>query len=403
MRLSSAPVKALSLVTLVAVFSGCSNPSQGQINPQTPSGGIAPLQLLKMQADGKLPSWVPRPILEQMIDARQAPRPEFNIRPNGGHVALWASNASYDYLLGFDRRHRTVAAINTAANGCYMPFTVKVDRARNVWTACELRQGIGGAVQEYSSAGVLENNYVGMPPCEQYDGCVYVFAYIYDEGNTATTVFGAVSLAGIEICNPTCSWLYYTGFLYWPAGNPSGNEKFVPLPYGKPGVQSVGFMDIDRYGNIWFDFIGCKTRSRCGPALGELVKPTSAKPKFRTILAPGSFDECPEGIYISKKHRRETLNVTDSCTRELYQYHMPVTSRSKPFNVLGPTPTIEGRGMPMSGGFSRFGTDVVQADSYGWLDVGNVSRNAWRTSAHVHVNAALLPSLLGASYTPSDK
>lgn len=375
--------------------------SHPDIGPEILKGGLNPLKLLKLQAEGKLPSWVSRRVLQRMIKAREGPRPHLNVLHDTGRVVVWTSNSSYDYLVGISKRQKTRALTDTAPNGCYMPFTVKVDRERNVWTACELNNSVGGAVQEYSRYGFLKNSYNASPPCSPSAGCQSSFAYIYDGGATAKNVFGAVSFAGTYTCNlGGCNWQYYVGFVYWTRGKPYGYNKFVALPYGDPGVESVGFMDFDKSGNIWFDYYGCQSLESCGYALGEITNPASPSFGFNTIFAPGAFDSCPAGIYMSKAGGAETLNVTDTCSREIYQYHMPVKSSSTPFNVLGPTPSdLGGHGEPVSGGFNKTDTSVVQGDAYGWLDIGSVSSNSWKTAANIDT----IPSLSGAAYTPSDR
>lgn len=43
------------------------------IGPEILKGGLNPLKLLKLQAEGKLPSWVSRRVLQRMIKARERP------------------------------------------------------------------------------------------------------------------------------------------------------------------------------------------------------------------------------------------------------------------------------------------------------------------------------------------
>lgn len=422
MRLLPGTTRGGSLL-LSALLAGCSNAAQAplslplgrsvttssfgnrlDIDPYILKGGLTPLKLLELQAEGKLPSWVSHSVLQRMIEARESPRPHFDVRQDTSWVALWTSNGSHNYLIGLSKQYKTVAVIDTASNGCNLPFTVKVDHSRNVWTACELNasslnQSVGGAMQEYSRTGLLKNSYNATPPCNPSAGCRSAFAYIYDGGSTVKNVFGALSLAGVYTCNSGgCQWQYFTGFIYWSEGDPSGKIKNIPLPY--PRAQSVGFMDFDESGNIWFDYYGCESRGLCGYALGEITNPTGPSVGFKTIFGPGSFDSCPAGIYISKQDRAETLNVTDRCNREIFQYRMPVTASSTPFNALGPTPTDHGGyGQPISGGFNRTQRSIALADGNGWLDIGNVSSNTWKTAANVDT----IPSLSGAAYTPSDR
>lgn len=67
--------------------------------------------------------------------------------------------------------------------------------------------------------------------------------------------------------------------------------------------------------------------------------------------------------------------------------------------MSGPTPTNNGGyGQPISGGFNRSQKSIAQADGDGWLDIGNVSTNTWKTAANVNT----IPSLSAAAYTHSD-
>jgi hypothetical protein len=92
------------------------------------------------------------------------------------------------------------------------------------------------------------------------------------------------------------------------------------------------------------------------------------------------------------------LNVTDGGTRLTYQYHLPVTRNSTPFNTLGPTTMDkQGYGFPISGGFNKTESALALSDKYGWIDVGEVSANTWKRQPN-----GLCPCG-GAAFTPSDK
>ncbi|MGB6520834.1 MAG: hypothetical protein WBE83_03575, partial [Candidatus Cybelea sp.] len=78
-------------------------------------------------------------------------------------IGLWASDTNFNYLLGQDSTGRkTVTAIDLSQNSCYDPLALKVDRARDVWVACELTSlsGTNGAVQEYNGAGAFHKQYL---------------------------------------------------------------------------------------------------------------------------------------------------------------------------------------------------------------------------------------------------
>ena len=133
--------------------------------------------------------------------------------------------------------------------------------------------------------------------------------------------------------------------------------------------------------------------STCGYGLGEIQNPTSASWTFVSALPPGSL-RFPGGVYVS--NAGATLNVTDQLARTISQYALPALTLT---DTLGPTlQNAFGCGDPVSGGFNK--TDAMQADgdACGWVDVGKISSNKWKSVPGVEFSG-----LEGAAFTPSDK
>ena len=365
--------------------------------PDFGGGRLTPLMLLTLQAEGKLPGPAPRPVLQnQLREITSHRRPHFRFHGDTASVGIWASNPTYGFLIGQNKRGiKTIATIDAQANGCYYPQAVKIDRARNIWTGCEFNaQYNGGAVQEYSRAGNLVNTY-SWTLCPPSSGDCNTDAYGYDGAANASEVFAAVAQYQLQICTPSCVTSYGSGFEHWPANSPFVTPTFISLPYGSP-VLSVYYMDLDSLGNIWFDYYG-QSGSDYGFGLAEITSPTSSSWQFVSRLPIGSI-ACPGGVYVSNGGNK--LNVTDACARTISQYALPWAPSEEPTAVLGPTLlNIAGYGEPIAGGFNRGDTSIVQGDGYGWLDIGTVSSNAWKSVSSFNFAG----EVEGAAYTPSDK
>jgi hypothetical protein len=153
----------------------------------------------------------------------------------------------------------------------------------------------------------------------------------------------------------------------------------------------VYYMATDSSGNIYFDYCAFNNYEECSYGLGEITNPTTS-PTFVPLLAPG-FIDFAGGVEINGN----TLSVTDQETRNTYQYHLPITASSTPFRTLGPTVGgLAGGGDPVSGGFNSNGSQLVQGDADGFLDLTKVNNNHQSNAVTVDD----LPSTEGAAYTP---
>jgi hypothetical protein len=361
---------------------------------------LTPMKLLTLQAEGKLPGPVSRRALQwQLKQIQGKSRPQYHYHYHNPGVALWASDSSYDYLLGMNESlNETVADIDTASNGCYDPLTVKVDRQRNVWTACEEIGPSGstnfGGEQEYSRYGTLEQSYGYNASGLCGSDYAFCWAISFDGGwDNQSHIFAELSDGLYE-----SGGSFYNlgpGFYWWSANDPSGSATFIPASSYCSPICYVYYMDTDGSGNIWFDFYGINGEES-GYGLAEVTKPTTS-PSVNVILPPGTYLYAG-GVYVSG--HGTVLNVTDQDTRETYQYHLPVTPSSTPFNTLGPTATnLESLGEPVSGGFNITESALTFGDVYGWLDAGIIRANKWTVAP----NANCYAGCDGAAYTPSDK
>ena len=361
-------------------------------------GGMTPAKLWELQLEGRLPAPIPLKALRDRLKRQGHARPHLAFHA-GAKVAIWASDTNFNYVLGQSMpNNATVTAIDTSANGCYSPIALKVDHAQNLWVGCELQSSssTNGVVQEYASTGKLRKKYVPACPspvskCQSFSG------FGYDSGIDPTgNVFASLNLYGIETCNPSCVSNLGAGFEWWPAGKSSATPKLISVGTNCAPVCGVGYMDVDRSGNLWFTFSGYDSGNDYGFGLGEITSPTT-NPAF-TIVEPIGTYGFFGGVYIS--HGGKTLNVIDQNVRTISQYRLPLSPNGAPFKVLGPTPTnVFGIGDPVSGTFNQADSKMAIGDSGGWFDLGNVASNKWSLTA----NPNFYSGLGGAAYTPSDK
>jgi hypothetical protein len=270
-----------------------------------------------------------------------------------------------------------------------MPVTVKVDSARNIWTACEVYGSTSdSAVQEYTSGQALAATYYTTGCPANYSTCSSFTTGSFDESASAADVFSAVNFT-LNDAASGCTPCTGGGFLYWPAASPSTTPTLILLPYDNP-VEIVYYVDLDSAGNIWFDYYGgCS--NVCGYGLGEITNPTTI-PSFVSQLAPGSI-AYPGGVYISANGK---ISYTDQMARTITRCTLPGLTGCTP---LGPTVLHLGHGSPVSGGYNHAETLNIQGDSFGWLDRGQVNPNIWH---YVH-NNDMTAGAYGADYTPSDR
>lgn len=310
-------------------------------------------------------------------------------------VAIWASNAFFNYLVGMDETGSiAVDSIDVGANGCLGPNSVKIDSSRNIWVACFTNQSgetSGSLEQEYSSGGSLLRSFKWTTPCPQT--ATICGAFSNDGGpDRSGHVFSEMNGSYLQNNKP---YMMEDGFFWWPADRPNAAPKFIGLGTSCSPICQPLNMDTDKSGNIWFTFQG--SGHPCCSGLGEVTNPTT-KPRVLVVLAPGTY-KFGRGVFTSDGGA--TLNVVDSGVRKIYQYRLPLTPASKPFNTLGPTATglSAALGQPNTGGFNRAETKIAIGDYGGWVNLGTVASNRWTAK----LSMQLLPQPVSAAYTPSDR
>jgi hypothetical protein len=352
---------------LAALLAGC-------------SGALAPS--IEGEASRPAPS---------QVSARSYP-----LRDRAAQAALWATGG-YNLLFGMNKTlTKVVATIDTMANGCYSPGTVKIDHDQNIWISCQLLHPIGSepflGEQEYGRGGAWEKSFVynGAAQCGYEEvGCI---VSDLDGGwDNSGHVFAELSY-GVNT-NPPYNYIN-PGFYWWNAKDPARSPKFIQASLVSAPFGELDYMDTDSLGNIWFDFESMSVAGCAPSGLGEVTNPTTS-PSVKVIFPAGTY-QCAGGVYVS--HHGTVLNVTDQGTRLIYQYHLPVTPSSVAFKILGPTRADpRGEGAPVSGGFNKTESAMALSDRYGWIDVGKLPENSWNRH-----RSALCPCP-GAAFTPSDK
>lgn len=419
------PSLAAACAVSIAMLAGCSTQTQGTgglpiaapggagassghpMNQYMPHHKLSQIELLKLQAEGTIPGPAPVSVMKQIYKRiKTHGQTHLKVHGNAANVAVWVADTNDNYLVGQKKNlTKTVATILTPYNDCFDPVQIKVDHSRNIWAGCEGSPSNTGAVAEWNSDGSPVANYTTSCPTN-WHGCQGGQYYNYGSWSSAADashVFAGVEFQYGEYC-ATTSFCYFTGAAgveWWPAGQPSATPTLIQLPnpaiYPYVGVDDFYYMDEDNSGNLWFTYYGCtQIPLLCGTALGEISNPTSPSWTFTVIETPLTY-QCAGGVYVS--NAGTVLNVTDPCTRVTYQYGLPVLPGAYPMNVLGPTPqNAFGLGAPVSGGFSQNDSKMILADSYGWLDRGEVSTNKWKAKASPSVQDPL-----SAAFTPSDK
>ncbi len=400
--------RALGISTMFTMLSGCAGATQGGVTGLTPGSARAASvlrsadanQLLTLQAEGKIAGPVPREVVQMQLQYAHRRRARLALRADAARIGMWGSNNIDSYIYAMNKKGtKVLGTIDTAANGCYSPVTIKIDHKQNIWVGCEeldvTYPAEFGGEQEYSSSGSVQRSYAF--DASKFCGSAYSYcvADSFDGGwDGAGHVFAELS-SGDTVINRTVYYLN-PGFYWWNSNEPSGPGTFIRASgYCRP-VCAVDFMDTDRSGNIWFDFSTSSQGSKGYGGLGEVTNPTTS-PKIKIALPAGTYGSAG-GVYVSG--HGSVLNVTDQESRETYQYRLPVTRMSAPFNVLGPTLekySIEGR--PVSGGFNKTESAFALADLT-WIDIGKLPANRWSMSPMA--DCADNPCL-GVGYTPSDK
>ena len=359
------------------------------------------MALLKLQADGKILSPVTQAAAKREYNSlTSAPRRTLHEIHSGIAPTIWASSTGYSYLIGVNKTNKTVAAIDTAANGCYNPTTVKVDHQRNVWLSCQVNSTFEvGAAQEYSGSGTLLNTYnAGCPSNIPVSLCAQFFSGTVDQAENANHVFVGltfyVSCYGYYICNQASGG----GVEFWNANQPSAQPTVNPFNLSGITLYGSAYFDVDASDNIYYTYSGCENvyPYTCGDGLAEYADATNASGAQTVLLPPGSIGTYG-GVTIS--NHGKVLNVIDQSARTITQYALPWTGT--PLRTLGPTlANTFGYGDPVSGGFNRSDSKMIVGDAYGWFNGIAVKSN----TAKIHPTADCSGGgCYGASYTPSDK
>jgi hypothetical protein len=398
-------------VVISALLAGCSNaPQSSQTLPLAggtqaisgpvgavhffPKGKLTPLQLLKLQAEGKLPGPVPRAALQKQLKiVESGKRPLFK-KDKGGGVAMWVSDTDNGYLVGQNSKGKaTEGAIDVEDNGCYYPITLQVDSSENIWTSCEYNFNVGdvGSTQEYGKTGTLENTFnQGCP--SPVSECEYWYSYSFSSGANANYVESSVTFSEEDIDG---YYYYGSGFEWWPASDPTATPTYINLGEDCDPVCDMYYGDVDSSGNIWFTYYGNSGGSEYGYGLGEITN-AFTDPEFVSIEPTGTYGFAG-GVYVGNDGK--TLNVIDQDSRTNYEYSMPVSAGQSPSKTLGPTvENFFDEGDPVSGAFSPTDSKWAAGDAEGWLDLCASASNKCKA-----VQSLSIEGPEGAAYTPSDR
>lgn len=400
---------ATSCAVALALLAGCSPSQNGAtipvsgISAQTtqtvgaaPDGNAVALQRLELQAAGTLPGPAAPQAMAYTL-RYYASHPHQQMRVAGkGTVSIWATNLYTNYLIGLTATNKLAMAIDTGTNGGFSPNGVKVDHNQNVWVANEYDSTFkGGVLQEYDKTGTFKTSYKFYPNSCGSGSVTTCLDFGFDSAENSKYVFAAETEFYYVDGNGASD--YGSGIFRFANGNPSGMPKYYPisdfnsqLNCTPSACDEISYIDVDRAGNIWFDF---SMNGQPPGGLGELAANGTV-----TIVKTGAYGFVG-GVYVSNQGK--VLNVTDQTSRKTYRYHLPVTAASKAFRVIGPTPTnLEGIGNPISGGFDSTDANIVIGDAVGWIDHCVVSTNKCKAVPNINFPGT---GANGAAYTLSDK
>jgi hypothetical protein len=277
------------------------------------------------------------------------------------------------------------------------PQALKIDGSGNIWVANEYSSAamLGGTIIEFSSGGGHVESYPWSACPAGYKTCT---GYGLDAAEDASNVF-----AGVTSWATTGPKAIGTGFEIFVLGEPSVQPTYLSAGTYCSPICKVLYLDVDRTGNLWFDFYGIGPPGCVagGYGLGEVTNPTD-NPVVSIIKAPCAHPfkaagSVAGGVYVSANGY---LNITNEKTRKTYQYALPVTAASPPAHVLGPTRAALGN--PIEGGFNRVDTILAIGDAAGGLDIGrnlDIPPGRWGTKNL----RACTPGCNGAAFTPSDR
>ena len=244
-------------------------------------------------------------------------------------------------------------------------------------------------IQEYE-----DGRYVGAysPDCAVSD-CSRFTGSLTDAVVDNSHVFAIMKQIQYKVGSSTVSG---SGYEYWPKGNPSATPVAVLLSSDCSEICFYDAGDEDSLGNLWLRDNG----GGGSYGVAEITNPTT-NPSMSQGLPLDTFTINSGDIAgFSISDSGTVLNVGDS-SHKIYQYALPVTYGSSPFNTL--TPCFQGCD-PHGFGFGSNDRQIVVGDgapspSRGWLDIGQVSKNHWKK-----VTSRQFPApLSSAVYVPSDK
>ena len=169
------------------------------------------------------------------------------------------------------------------------------------------------------------------------------YAYVQDGAATATDVFAlGWGQEYRSFYESGFSYYSYTNGegIYWTPVAGSSSPAFIPLyetsynsftgqstesdcntdPSQYPACSAF-YMDADSSGNLWFDGYLCSNASSCGNGIAEVTNPTTAPTvTVKALFTVSGSPECPEGLYVSRSGRTQTINIVDDCEDEVFRY-----------------------------------------------------------------------------------
>lgn len=310
--------------------------------------------------------------------------------PNGNAdaIKIWAAAAPTSKVFGLsldgERVLKVISTKSQPVEGSH-PLTLKVD-GNDVFVT-DAGGGKTGVIQEYEDGRFVRAYSPGCPVsnCSNFTGTL---------GDTVVDqshVFAIMKKIQYQAGTTTVSG---SGYEYWPKGDPSATPVFVALSSDCSDICFYDAGDEDGSGNLWLRDYGA---GRYGVA--EITHPAthpgmSQGLPFIFTINNGDI----AGFSIS--NAGTVLNVGDS-SHKIYQYALPVTSGSSPFNTL--TPCAKGCD-PHGFGFNTTDTQIAVGDgtkgrsSNGWLDIGQVSENLWKKAR----NPQFIVPFSSAVYVPGD-
>lgn len=344
---------ALGLVSFALLLAGCNGGSASSTIPASPSRVATPLA-------------------------------------NGGGGEIWAAAEQSSKLFGLSSNGKHVLkGISTESQPVKGgdPLTLKVD-GKDLFVT-DLTGGKAGVIQEYKDGRFVA---AYSPDCA-VSNCSDFSGSVTDVVVDKSHVFAIMKQIQYKVGT------YYvsrSGYEYWPRGNPSATPAEVLLSSDCSAICFYDAGDEDSSGNLWLRDNG----GGYNYGVVEVTNPTS-DPSMSQGLSLESFTiDAGDIAGFSISNGGTVLNVGDS-SHKIYQYALPLTYNSSPFNTL--TPCSQGCD-PHGFGFNRNDKLIVVGDgsaspSSGAIDIGQVSKNQWKQVT----NKQFAVPFSSAVYVPSDK